>query len=257
MSLFEELIEDKSENKKIVKTLKPKSQLSPDIFEKKGSYYVMKPDVRKKLIEVSNDFIETFGVEFFIHDIILTGSLANFNWSKYSDIDLHIILDMDEFGEESEDEILLRTIFKEFFDAKKTIWNNKRSIKVKGYDVEVYVQDFKEAHVSSGVYSILHNSWIIEPKPTNPSIDDRKILEKAEEVSNKIDSILKIKDTDKALQAIKTYKDKIKKFRKCGLEEGGEFSYENLTFKLLRRNGEIGRLLDFKKDIANSKLSMK
>lgn len=256
MSLFEELIEDKSENKKIVKTLKPKNQLSPDIFDKKGTYYVMKSDVRKKLINAANDFIETFGVEFFIHDIILTGSLANFNWSKYSDADLHILLDMDEFGEKSKDEILLRTIFKEFFDAKKNIWNNKRDIRVKGYDVEVYVQDIKEKHVSSGVYSILHNSWIIEPKLDKPTIDDRKIVEKAEEVSKKIDKITKIKDPNEALEAIQTYKDKIKKFRQCGLEEGGEFSYENLTFKLLRRNGEIGRLLDFKRDITNHKLSL-
>lgn len=256
MSLFEELIEDKNEDKKIVNSLKPKSELSSDIFDKDGTYYVMKADVRKKLMEVSNDFIETFGVEFFIHDIILTGSLANYNWSKYSDIDLHIILDMDEFGEEGKDEILIRSIFKEFFEAKKNIWNNKHEVKVKGYDVEVYVQDFQEKHVSSGVYSILHNSWIIEPKLDKPHIDDRKIIEKAEEVANKIDSIVKINNPEKALKAIETYKTKIKKFRQCGLDEGGEYSYENLTFKLLRRNGEIGRLLDFKRDIVNHKLSL-
>lgn len=256
MSLIDELFEDKGENKKIVKTLKPKKELSPDIFEKKGSYYIMRPDVRKKLIEAADDFINTFGVEFFIHDIILTGSLANFNWSKYSDADLHILLDMDEFGEESKDEILLRSIFKEFFDAKKVIWNSKRDIKVKGFDVEVYVQDIQEKHISSGVYSILHNSWIIEPRREQPQIDDRKIVNKAEEISKKIDDIIDIKDKQKALNAIESYKTKIKKFRQCGLESGGEYSYENLTFKLLRRNGEIARLLDFKKDIVNSKLSL-
>lgn len=256
MTLFEELAEDITKDKKIVKTLKPKQELSNDIFVKKGKTYIMRDDIRKRLIEISNDFISSFGIEFFIHDIILTGSLANFNWSKFSDVDLHILLDMDEFGTEDKNEILLRGIFKEFFNSKKIIWNTKRDIKIKDFDVEVYVQDINEPHVSSGVYSIINNEWLVTPTRKSPKIDDRKIVEKGEEVAKKIEDITSITDKTKALDAINTYKTKLKKFRQCGLESGGEYSYENLTFKLLRRNGEIKKLLDFKKSIVDKKLSL-
>ena len=63
-------------------------------------------------------------------------------------------------------------------------------------------------------------------------------------------------ELDDAKELIKKYRDKLKKYRKCGLEEKGEFSYENLVFKILRRNGYIGKLLDAKNKIMDKKLSI-
>lgn len=257
MSLFEELIENKQENKKIVKSFKSKDSLSPDVFKRDGESFVMLDDVRKKLLHASNDFLDSLGVEFFIHDIILTGSLANYNWSEYSDVDLHILLDMDEFGEENKNEILLRKIFKEFFDTKKDYWNNKHDIKIKNFDVEIYVQDLKEPHVSSGTYSIVQNKWIIEPEKSVPNIDDRQIIDKGQKVEDRIDALVKKASDKDIIDQIDCLRNKIKKFRQCGLENGGEYSYENLTFKLLRRNGSIDKLLKFKRDVIDNKLSIK
>jgi hypothetical protein len=183
MSLFEELIEDKEGDKKIVKSFKPKDTLSSQIFEESGKGFIMRPEIRKKLIEISDEFIETFGVEFFIHDIVLTGSLANYNWSNFSDVDLHIIIDFKESKYNPD-------LVKEFFDAKKNIWNEKHDIVIKGYDVEMYVQDVNEPHVSSGVYSILHDKWEVKPKQETPKIDDDKILSKAEFYAKMIDSLV-------------------------------------------------------------------
>lgn len=257
MSLFEELIEDRQEDEKIVKSFKSKDSLSPDIFKGDGESFVMLDDVRKKLLHISNDFLDTLGVDFFVHDIILTGSLANYNWSEYSDVDLHILLDMDEFGEENKNEILIRKIFKEFFDAKKDYWNHKHNVKIKNFDVEIYVQDLNEPHVSSGVYSIVQNKWLIEPKKNTPNIDDRQIIDKGEKVEEKIEDLLKHSKDKDIIKQIDCLKDKIKKFRQCGLEKGGEYSYENLTFKLLRRNGSIDKLLKFKRSLIDNKLSIK
>jgi hypothetical protein len=257
MSLFEELTEDRQEDEKIVKSFKSKDSLSPDIFKRDGESFVMLDEIRKKLLLACNDFLDSLGVEFFIHDIILTGSLANYNWSEYSDVDLHILLDMDEFGSDDKNEILLRTIFKEFFDTKKDYWNLKHDIKIKNFDVEIYVQDLKEPHTSSGVYSLIQNKWLIEPEQTNPKIDDRQIIEKGEKVEKKIEALFNnVKDKD-IISQIDCLRDKIRKFRKCGLEKGGEYSYENLTFKLLRRNGSIDKLLKLKRDIIDNKLSIK
>jgi predicted nucleotidyltransferase len=254
MSLFEELLED---DKEIVKSFESKPTLCPDIFEGRKDGYVMRKDIRKKLLEISDNFIESFGVEFFIHDVILTGSLSNFNWSEYSDVDLHILIDMDEIdGEEKTNSTSIHTIMKEFFDAKKNIWNEKHNVKVKGFDVEVYVQDVDEEHVSSGVYSILHDKWVVTPEKSNPNIDDRKIIEKGSEFSKKIDELLKMDDPKEVIEKIEDLRKKLKKFRQSGLDDGGEYSYENLTFKLLRRNGEIEKLLNLKNSLIDKKLSI-
>lgn len=249
-SLFEELIEDMELDKKIVDSFKSKDHLSKDIFQLNGDDYVMSNDVRKKLLEITDQFMDFLGIEFFIHDIVLTGSLSNYNWSEYSDIDLHILID---FKETDYDLNLL----KEFFDSKKNVWNSKHNIKIKNYDVELYVQDVNEPHVSSGVYSILNNEWLVKPEKTKPNIDDRKILEKGEEYGKQIDALFSDKTNPKELLSrIDMLRKKIKTFRQSGLESGGEFSYENLTFKLLRRNGYIEKLLKLKNKLIDKKLSV-
>jgi len=249
MSLFEELIEDKEEDKEIVKSFKPKDTLSSQIFEENGKGFIMRPEIRKKLLEISDEFIETFGVEFFVHDIVLTGSLANYNWSNFSDVDLHIIIDFKESKYNSD-------LVKEFFDAKKNVWNEKHDIVIKGYDVEMYVQDVEEPHVSSGVYSILHDKWEVKPKQETPNIDDNKILSKSEFYAKIIDTLVKNGKNKNVLPLIEKIRMKIKDFRQSGLESGGEYSYENLVFKLLRRNGYIEKLLKLKINITDKKLSI-
>ena len=256
MSLFEELIEDLESDKEIVKSFEPKEVLSNQIFSEEKGKYKMRDDIRKRLLEISNNFIESLTLDFFIHDIVLTGSLANYNWSQFSDVDLHILIDFDELGWKDENSNAMRTIFKEFFDTKKNLWNEKHNIKIKGYDVEVYIQDVNEEHISSGVYSILHNTWIVEPKKDKPNIDDRMILEKGQEYAKKIDRLVKLGKTKDVTSEIESLRKKIKEFRQSGLESGGEYSYENLTFKLLRRNGYIEKLLKLKTDITDKKLSI-
>lgn len=250
MSLFEELIEDKELDKNIIKSFKSKNTLSDNIFDETDKGFMMRDEIRKRLIEISNDFIDSFGVEFFIHDVVLTGSLANYNWSNFSDVDLHILIDYKETDYDF-------SLLKEFFDAKKNVWNEKHDITIKGFDVEVYVQDVNEEHISSGVYSILHNKWIIEPEKTSPKIDDRKIIEKGQEYVEKIDKLITTsKNNPNIIKDIESLRKKLKEFRQSGLDEGGEYSYENLTFKLLRRNGYIEKLLKLKTQIVDKKLSI-
>lgn len=255
MSLFEELIEDKELDDKIVKSFKSKDTLTNQIFDGEKGEFKMREDVRKKLIEISDNFIDSLGVEFFIHDIVLTGSLANYNWSNFSDVDLHILIDFDEIADKKLTGV--NKIVKEFFDAKKNVWNETHNITIKGYDVEIYVQDVDEEHISSGVYSILNDEWLVKPEKTQPNIDDRLIIEKGLEYANKIDGLVQLanKGVD-VLGKIDNLRKKLKKFRQSGLDSGGEYSYENLTFKLLRRNGYIEKLLKLKTDITDKKLSI-
>jgi len=257
MSLIDELIEDIGKDKEIIKTFEPKDVLSNEIFDKKGESYILKEDIREKLLENVNEFLDFLGIDFFIFDIHFTGSLSNYNWSKYSDLDIHIIVDLDEFSDGTETSKVYNEIVREFFELKKKSYQQNNIIKIKGFDIEFYVQDIDEEGVSSGIYSILNNEWVIEPKVTDPKIDEKKILKKGEEFSKLIDEL----DNDSSkgedvIERVNSLKSKIKKFRQCGLERGGEYSYENLTFKLLRRNGYIEKLMSIKSKVRIKKLSL-
>jgi hypothetical protein len=255
-NLIDELLElsDPQVDNKIIKSFKLKDHLCPLIFDgNENDGYSMKSDIRNKLIEISDQFIDFWGVEFFIHDITLTGSLANYNWSEYSDVDLHILVDVTELGES---EVLI-DIVKQFFDAKKIVWNEKHDVKIKGFDVELYAQDINEPHVSSGIYSVLNNEWVVEPSRQKETIDTQKILDKGEYFAKQIDKLIgdykQNKDISKEEEALR---NKLKKFRKSGLARGGEYSYENLTFKLLKRNGYIEKLMSLRNDAIDKKLSV-
>lgn len=249
-TLIDELIEGRKEDAHIVKTFYPKKKLNPVFFKKNMGNYVLDGNIRESLVDISDAFIDFIGIDFFVHDIILTGSLANYNWSKYSDVDIHIVVDFDD----SEYDV---DLLKEFFNSKKSLWNNTNDITVKGYDVEVYVQNSSEKHISSGVYSILNNEWINVPQPSKETIDERLILDKGEYYAETIDKLYqRFKKGNDVESEVSSLKKKIKKFRQSGLNSEGEYSYENLTFKLLRRNGYISKLLNIGRKIRINKLSL-
>lgn len=224
-----------------IKSFHLKDELNPKIWDGQE----LKADIREQLLTIAQDFYNTTDLKAKIKDVILTGSLANYNWSeKYSDYDLHILIDFKEVNEDEE-------LVKKFVDAVKNIWNKEYDINIEGYEVEVYIQDVKELHKSSGVYSVLNNRWNVKPTKADFEPDELEIREKAKTVMMLVDDLEDDVDKDEYDEFIKKVKkvwDKVKRYRKSGLEsEGGEFSTGNLVFKLLRRNGYIGKILDMRK----------
>lgn len=139
------------------------------------------------------------------------------------------------------------------------LFNEKHDIKIKDYEVELYVQNESETHFSSGVYSVLFNKWLNVPKKEEFVIDKNKIKEKTKQWMNIIDNLIDtIEDDDlnNSKIIIQKYKDKLKKYRTCGLEKKGEYSTENLVFKMLRRNGYIKKLYELTSKILDKKLSL-
>ena len=133
--------------------------------------------VRERLLKIADDFIEDLEIveKEDIEDIRLTGSLANYNYTSYSDIDLHVIID---FQKLSADEKFIES----FFKNKRTIWNNEHDIFIKGFDVELYVEDDNEEHHSTGIYSVLNDEWYKKPKPTKKKIDKKAVLKKVQDI---------------------------------------------------------------------------
>lgn len=207
----------------------------------------LKEDVVAKLLENAEQFMEFMKApKLQIEDITLTGSNANYNWTELSDVDLHVIVDMEQAAEEYGE------LVKEYFEAKKKVWNDLHNIVMVGQVVEFYVQDKNEPHSSSGVYSLLHDSWVTEPKHQKPTVDDAAVKAKAAALMNEIDAVL---DSNKAI-AIEAVMEKITKMRKAGLADKGEFSVENIAFKVLRDNGYLEKLSECKTKIFDRTLSI-
>ena len=240
----------------IIKSFYVKDELNPKIWDspENPSDAKMKENIRIRLMEIANKFVDSLGLDIFIQDVTMTGSLANYNWSEFSDVDLHVMYDFNESGDKKE-------LVQELFKIKKTLFNSTHDITVKGYDVELYVQDTNEPHISSGVYSVMYNEWIKEPSPEEVSIDESKLRGKVEQWKDIIDLLIDdIEEGDEDLEEVNEkidkVKDKLKKYRSCGLEKNGEYSYENLVFKFLRRNGYIQKLFDFQNEIMDKRLSL-
>lgn len=210
------------------------------IFWQDGKF---NPEVRTKLLQIATDFYTDLKVDAPIIDVHLTGSLANFNWTEHSDLDVHVILDFKEIGEDID-------LVKAALDGKRFIWNLRHPVKISGYDVELYAQDKDEPHVASGLYSLMKDEWITEPQPSNPQIDERDVMRKVAAYKIEIEELekeIKKADSDEAREAmdrISALKQKIMKARKEGLAQNGEFSIENLVFKTLRNDGWLERLID-------------
>jgi len=228
-----EQIENKDE---ILKSFEPQKELNPKVWDEDDK---LKKKIKDTLVAIGQEFHKTLEVEAPIEDIIFTGSLANYNWSQYSDVDLHVLIDFNKFDD--------KELIKKYFDAKKAVWNDNHDIKIKGYDVELYAQDKDEPHESTGIYSVMNDEWIKKPKPQDVKIDRETIKKKVKQFESEYNRIVelykdgKYEETRKALDKIK---DKIKKYRKAGLDKGGEMATENLVFKTMRRSGLMDKIYE-------------
>ena len=242
----------------ILKSFKLKDNLNPKIWviNSKMPKPKMVPKVRETLLEIANDFIEFLDVNIVVTDIVMTGSLANFNWSNYSDVDIHIIVDFNQFSEN------VKPLYEELFYLKKSLYANKHDIKIFGYDVELYVEDENQDRdvKNNAIYSILYDEWVNIPKKDSIDINTKNVTNKAKQWMRIIDSVaenIQDEDIDTAKSLIKKYTTKIRKYRECGLESGGEYSDENLVFKVLRRNGYLEKIKNMKNKLVDKRLSLK
>lgn len=197
--------------------------------------------VRLELLKIARDFYIKSEFEAPILDILLLGGSANYNWTKFSDLDLHIVVDVEKIrgGEHTE----------ELTNLYKFKWNENHDLKIKGLPVEISIQDVtKEPRKSQGVFSLVKNKWIVVPNKETPDIDKEYIKEKYKSFTQKINNLI----NDDALQTSQKEElasklmDTIKTMRNAGLEKHGEYSNENIVFKLLRSTKYIEKLANAK-----------
>lgn len=225
-----------------IKSFHLKDELNPKIWDN----FEIDTEVREQLLQIAQDFYESTDLHADVKDIVLTGSLANYNWSnRYSDYDLHILINFSDIDENIE-------LVKKYTDSVKNIWNKNHEIKIRGYGVEVYIQNSTEEHISTGIYSLLNDKWVVKPEKMKFKLDEKLIEEKGKSIMESIDELeeeINEYEYEEFHEKIQKVWEKIKNYRKSGLEEGiGELSTGNLVFKLLRRNNYIEKVLKLKRE---------
>lgn len=235
--IFEEFTQAQFEP---IKSFRLQDDLNPEFWDN----FNLDSEIKTELLNLANDYFENLdlgNVE--LKDVIFTGSLANYNWSKYSDIDLHLVFD---FVDVNDDVDLVR----KYLDAVEKSWKLQHDIQIKGYDIEIYCQDSNQEHHSTGIYSLMNDEWLKKPTKEDFEPDEDSIKKKASIYMGSINDLEKDVESGKSYDIlkpkIKKIWKKIKDARQAGLDREGEFSVENLVFKLMRRNGYIEKFMNLK-----------
>lgn len=225
---FDILDEEVSPEEINVSSLILKKTLNPLIW----SGWDLCEDVRIEASHIANSYIKYMFRDIGkvnVIDVIFTGSLCNFNWSSYSDFDIHVVVDFKEISEDTE-------LVDNYIYDRSLLYRTKNKIKIKGFEVELNTNQPETLKKDVGAYSLKNNKWLQKPNIAKISIDYNEVKRKASQLMNLIDNNLE------DLECLTLLKQKIRNMRQTALDSEGEFAIENLAFKLLRRANYIEKL---------------
>ena len=188
------------------------------------------PEVRQRVVDISEEFKKQSDLSFDIVDIYIVGSNASFNYTEYSDLDMHLIVNFDLISCSKE-------IVQAYFNALKTQFNKKYDITIKGISVEVYVEDIQVGVVSNGIYSVYTDSWIRFPVKQQV-VEPPVITDTVNRWKKYIDSSIDNWNREDVVQAINT----LYMIRKNSIAVDGEYGAGNYLFKELRNAGYLDKL---------------
>lgn len=229
--------------------LKPKDSLFPKFWKNNA----LNPIVNRKLMEIADEVIKSLNLTGEVKDIVITGSIASYNWHEMSDIDLHIMLDFNKIDDNFD-------LVKRMLDQTRINWNKKHNIRIAGKEVELYFQHYEESHEANGIWSLELEKWLAEPVRLNPELDLLTTEKKAQciaECIEHLNKMIKRKQYKQAYAFSSKIKDKIARMRKSGLDKEGIYSPENLAFKMLRNAGYLEQLSSLKIKSYDNMMSMK
>ena len=222
----------------LLEDLEKYEKLNPKLWSEDNK---LLPEVSEKIKEIVSQFIEEIrdnDIPLNVLDAQLVGSNASFNYTKDSDLDVHVVADIEDA---SCDPALLAILYTYF----KNNFNEKYNISIHGVPIELYVEDINSLAVSNGRYSVYRDEWIKFPEIQDiPEFDISKDIEP---YKDRYDQIIADRDGD----AAERFWDSLKLLRKDSIAVDGEYSTGNLIFKEFRSRGWIERL----KELINSEKS--
>ena len=205
---------------------------------------ILRKDIRKRLLEIVDLFIGKIREDNIPIDVIdywLLGSNAAYNYGPKSDIDIHIIVNMEDLGV---DPYILQVLY----NYIKSDFNNKYDIEVKGHEVELYLEDVRSGAVTNGIYSLKQNRWIKFPTRTEYMRFD---VTETDEYKDWYQRYLELEDDE-----IEQFINDLYLMRKESLATEGEWGTGNLVFKEFRNQGYLDSLKDRKYKYRSRELTL-
>ena len=227
---------------KIKEAYKLNNTLNPKLWDLETQKLL--PEVRAKLVEIGDQFEAFLDCPISICDLQLVGSNCGYNYSDTSDLDLHIIANFAAVADSND-------ILGALYNAKKARFNDQYDIKIRGIEVEVYVEDVRTSVVSNGIYSVCDDKWIKKPvrKALPPEPDISKQVGKWEQlISNVCKSGVK-EDIENTL-------NKLYMMRKNSIAVDGEYAVGNAVFKAIRDSGGLDELKEYLAKSISRELSL-
>jgi hypothetical protein len=209
----------------------------------------MKPEVRQGLLRIAEEWAEFANIPSnAIIDIVLVGGNANYNYTKYSDLDLHLIVSKEDIAD-------CPDLIDDYLRDKKQLWALTHDIQIYGHDVELYAQDRRDpAPSGQGVFSLVNSLWLRRPTYQDVNLADPNIAKKVMHYMEKIDFLIDNRADDRA--AFEKLKDKLRDMRASAIQRGGEFAVENLVFKELRNRGYLDKMSEHLRNLKDTSLSI-
>ena len=222
-----------------------------DLNPKFWNGLVLRSEVRDKLLEIGYRWAEFAKIpQNAIQDIILVGGNANYNYTEYSDLDVHLVVDKDEIADCCQTDLL-----DDYLRDKKKLWALTHDVSIYGQPVELYAQDIRDpVPRNQGTFSITNQRWVQEPRKQYVDFTDPLLKQKVRDMMDSIDDLIDTQadDTD----VLNKLKDKIRRMRGSAIQRGGEFALENLVFKELRNRGYLDKLSKYIRTIEDRNLSL-
>lgn len=236
-------IEDSELKEDLTEAFEIHDELNSQVFDLETGK--MHPELRDRLVQIADLFVESIKdneIPIDVVDYILIGSSAAYNYTEFSDIDLHVLVDLSKI--KGLNPILLKILY----NYIKGDFNTKYDIKVKGRQVEVYLQDIEEENASAGVYSLLKDEWVKFPNKEEPRIIDIE--------NTDLFNYWLLKYRSLTPDDIDEFISQLYDLRKSSLKKDGEFGLGNLIFKEFRNRGYLQNLKDKKYEVKSKELSL-
>jgi hypothetical protein len=238
---------------KLIEAIEKHDKLNSKLFTKDEE---LKERVRKKMLEIVDEFLANLkeqNIEIKINDILMVGSNASYNYTKDSDIDLHIMTDSKGIKYSTE-------VADALYSAYRSLFNKNLDISLYDIPLELYVETEKTPkNNSNGVYSVKKDKWVKKPVPENiPDYDKDALKELVDKWEKKCKDLLDKIAADKLddeKQVVKLIEDIYDKLRKTGVAKS-EYAIENLAFKELRNKGYLDKLKHSKHELISKRLSL-
>ena len=216
------------------------STLNPKLF----SGEKLKPEIRERVLKITDAFVDDLTIKPDIIDIQLVGSNVSYNYTPNSDLDVHIVTNFELLAC---DENLVQALY----NAEKTNFNKNHDIKIKGINVELYVEDVKAGTASNGVYSALEDEWVKFPKKLT-GITKYDLSKEVSIWKQKIEETL----DHGTEQDVKDIINRLYMIRKNSIVIDGEYGKGNQLFKEIRNLGLLDELKEKVHELLSRELSL-